>query len=54
MGLESWQWRFWDQSTAVDNARAASLELAGLRTERDEVDAYVVRLLAGRRDTRSA
>jgi len=54
MGLDSWPWRLWDQSGAVNNARLASLELARIRKERDDVDAYVARALARRPRPRSA
>jgi hypothetical protein len=54
MRLGTLQWRFWDQSRSVDNARRASVELARARRERLEVDAFVTRLLAGRHDTQSA
>lgn len=54
MRLELSIWRFWDQTRSVDNARAASLELARVRRERDEVDAFVARALSGRRHIQSA
>jgi hypothetical protein len=54
MYLELSSWRFWDQTRSVDNARAASLELARMRRERDEVGAFVARKLWGRRVTQSA
>lgn len=38
-------WRLWDQTRAVDNARAASVEASRSRAERDEVGRYVSRYL---------
>lgn len=54
MHVELSRWRFWDQARSVDNARAASLELARVRRERDEIDAFVARALSGRPETQSA
>lgn len=54
MHLELSSWRIWDQTRSVDNARAASLELTRVRRERDEVDAFVASVLAGRPEARSA
>lgn len=43
-------WRFWlpwDQTRAISNARSASIELSRCRAEREEVDSFVARHLAG-------
>ena len=52
--LDTWMWRPWDQTRAVDNARAASTDLSRARVEREEINAYVEGLLSRRRTTQSA
>ena len=54
MHLELSSLRFWDQTRSVGNARAASLDLTRARRERDEVDAFVARMLSGRPETQTA
>ena len=54
MHLDKWVWRPWDQTRAVDNARAASTGLSQARIERQEIDGYIERLLGSRRPTQSA
>jgi hypothetical protein len=49
----TWMWRPWDQTRAVDNARAASTHLSRARIER-EIDAYIERVLSRRLPTQSA
>lgn len=43
MARNGWTWRPWDQTRAVDNARAASTELARNRVEREEVELFLER-----------
>ena len=42
------RWHPWGQRRAVANARAASTALSRARVEREEVDLYIARDLAGR------
>jgi hypothetical protein len=46
--------RLWDQSRAVDNARAASTELARQRVQREEAEIFLERLAERPRRPRSA
>jgi len=50
MLLVGWPWRPWDQSRAIENARAATTELCRRRVERDDVEAF----LAGPEPRRAA
>lgn len=49
-----WNWRPWEQGRAIDNARAASVELSRARVEREAVDLYLARLEKLQLKTRSA
>ena len=44
-----WSWRPMSQTTALSNARSASVELSRARVEREEVDLFIAELDEARR-----
>jgi hypothetical protein len=47
--LKPWFWRPLSQTTALSNARGASIDLSRTRVEREEVDIFIARLEEARR-----